>query len=169
MRRFRSWGAHAWVWGQWQNSQLFFVLATGGDDEPGRREEFSPSKSFLRRLQFCGMPTFSKQPRTAYSAERRSLAARFFTSEILRRTKFSTHVRWRRQHLTPQHQWMILAPRKWWPSPKALRQVQTWQSSPRSHVRGLQRRIWSSRAPSARIAVELASSTAANAPSHCGI
>ena len=47
---------------------------------------------------------------------------------------------------------MILAPRKWWPSPKALRQVQTWQSSPRSHVRGLQRRIWSFRAPSARIA-----------------
>ena len=90
-------------------------------------------------------------------------------SEIPPRTKFSTHVRWRRQHLEPQHQWMTLAPRKWWPSPKALRQVQTWQSSPRSHVQGLPRCIWSFRAPSARTAVELASSTTANAPSHCGI
>ena len=115
--------------------------------------------------------TSSKRPRTACCAERKSLAARFCTSGTLPRTKFSTHVRWRRQHPTLQHQWMILAPRKWWPPPppKALRQVQTWQSSPRNHVRGLQRRIWSFRAPSARIAVELASSTAANAPNHCGI
>ena len=52
---------------------------------------------------------------------------------------------------------------------QSVRQVQIWQSSPRSHVRGLPRRIWSFRAPSARIAVELASSIAANAPSHCGI
>ena len=58
---------------------------------------------------------------------------------------------------------------KWWPSPKALRQAQIWQSSPRSQVRGLPRHILSFRAPSARTAVELASSTAANAPSHCGI
>ena len=66
---------------------------------------------------------------------------------------------------TDLFRWIALAPRKWWPSPRALLQARTWRSFQRSLGRDL-RPILSSIVQSARMFAAWDSSTVESKPRH---
>ena len=130
--------------------------------------EICPSKSCSKRPLSSTTPTSLKQPLMACCAERKCRGVRLSTFVTPRRTRSCTPGPLTRRHLALQNLWTTLAPRKCWPSPKALLQARIWLSSLSNHARGLLP-TWSSRAPSARTTAASASSTAASAPSLCAI
>ena len=123
-----------------------------------------PSKLCSKRPPSSATPTSLKQHPRAFCAGRKCRGARFSTLATPSRTRSCTPGPLRRRHLTLQNVWTTLAPRKCWPSPKALLQARIWQSFLRNRVRDLPP-ISSSHAPSARTTAAWASSI----PNLCGI